>query len=815
MTKGIDIVCLLIIATEYSQQLTCPGNCSCSYKDTHAIEANCSYLYADVPGDIGLYKYLEIVLLNNNLIGKLQEGQFEGLSFLKFLDLSWNHIDFVSNKMFAGIFNLKTLKLNFNLLIIANIQFDAFKHLQNVEFFEMFGNINASTYERINYPEAITDMRSLTTLKLDGLQNGVFGFEYLSLKNLTHLSLSGKLGSCALMKISTNFLSNLQYLTKVNLSQCQINLIEAGSFSNLSKLADLDLSLNHYLELSGVKNATIGMSRTNITTLNLDYINARNPITIHKDTLSELNNTGLENLTLNNNYIVKIDSGVIEILPNALKFMSIRDNRIVMGSSMSNFYRLENLEIFDCSFQGHYSTFSKSSKESSEFPNEFEDEPYKFPQKLKYLYGSYLKVYIQFIPPIRSVDNNIEILDLSSNHIEMFGGKWSGFHSLKWFDLSGNGLKYLHPDSFTDMRNLTTFLLNNNRIGRTINFDKTTKTFSSQVNLQYLDLSNNEIKKLPYFIFSNLTRLTTLILKENFLTAIDVHLEGLEQLTLLDLQNNVISEINILQCDVISKLFRKKNLKVNLDNNQLICGCNNPYLLDWFDKYSSQFVNFENYTCKFENGSDMHLANAKELSLKLKVYCDSLRYALYCLIGFALLTLCLSVCAVVSHSRWKLKQIVDFFSRQINPYKPLEDGENYKNIYLSYSDRCSDIVEKVEEHLEKNGLSCFGRHKIEYGKPEVPECTSWLNTSYCIVCFLTNDFISDGFCMQEFRYGVHKGYEIGKQILILISLEDICDDKCEISRYLRKNIPYKPKSGNDLLSYLEKEIRRIHIESNK
>jgi hypothetical protein len=33
-------------------------------------------------------------------------------------------------------------------------------------------------------------------------------------------------------------------------------------------------------------------------------------------------------------------------------------------------------------------------------------------------------------------------------------------------------------------------------------------------------------------------------------------------------------------------------------------------------------------------------------------------------------------------------------------------GENYKNIYLSYCDRCSDIVEKVEEHLEKNGLSC-------------------------------------------------------------------------------------------------------------
>ena len=90
----------------------------------------------------------------------------------------------------------------------------------------------------------------------------------------------------------------------------------------------------------------------------------------------------------------------------------------------------------------------------------------------------------------------------------------------------------------------------------------------------------------------------------------------------------------------------------------------------------------------------------------IKAKDDSLRYTLYCLISFVLLALCLSVCAVVSYSRWELKQMVYFFSRHINPYKPLEDGENYKNIYLSYCDRCSDIVEKVEEHLEKNGLSC-------------------------------------------------------------------------------------------------------------
>jgi Leucine-rich repeat (LRR) protein len=139
------------------------------------------------------------------------------------------------------------------------------------------------------------------------LAHGVFGFEYLSFKNLTHIPLSGKLGSCALMKISTKFLSNLQYLTKVDLSLCQISVIEAGPFSNLSKLADLDLSLNHYLELSGVQNATIGMSRTNITTLNLEYIHARNPITIRRYTLSELNNTSLEILILKNNFIVKID----------------------------------------------------------------------------------------------------------------------------------------------------------------------------------------------------------------------------------------------------------------------------------------------------------------------------------------------------------------------------------------------------------------------------------------------------------------------------------------------------------------------------
>ncbi|XP_052095223.1 toll-like receptor 4 [Mytilus californianus] len=813
---------ILLLIIKVDPVYLCPEKCSCAYRDNRTYRVDCSYEgLTHVPTDIRSYKGLRVILMNNNNISALENGQFNGLHVLNYLDLSHNHLEELSSEMFIGMLNLKTLKLNFNRMYMGQIYENAFRFLENVQVFEMYGIYNDVYFEDASYPVSVLYLKKLTTLKLDGQNNGSFDEEFTQLKNLRNLSLSGINGYCTINRIRENHFVNCPYLIKLNLSLCKINSIDAGAFSNLEKLEDLNLSFNRHLEMTGVKNATVNLKKTNIKTLSLENIHRNYQLIINKDAFTELKNTNLEKLYLDKNDIARIEKDVIYTLPNTMKFLSVRDNKFSNGKFIKELNQLENLETFDCSFQlQSYLSLGEGSPLISLFlqniVSEKKDEPLKLPPKLRHIYASHMKLNYPVIPSLSFYNNCLETLDLSTNGFETFGGEWKGLHSLKLLNLSSNKLSFIHPDSFIDMKNVSVLLLNDNNIGKTIAKDTLFKIFSSQVNLQYLDLSHNEIKELPKFIFSNLGSLEQLILKDNVLTALDFHLQGLYKIKFIDFQTNSIFEFSDIQRNMLSKLFRTNNLTINLENNKIKCDCQNPNLLKWFNENYIHFVNFHNYKCKFENGSYVFLSRASKLFSQLSNSCKSLQYTLYSLIGSVLFTLFLSMIAIIYYNKRKVKHLISFFSRHVQPYDVLEhDGDSVDNIvYLSYSDRSSQVVSRVEEHLEKNDISCFGKHKVEFGEPEVPGLTAGLRQSDCIVCFLTPDYLQDGFCVQEFRYGIHKGYETGRQIIILVLLEDIDDKNLliqneEFYRYVFKNTPYIPRSGEDLLSYIEKQVRLI------
>ncbi|VDI02426.1 Hypothetical predicted protein [Mytilus galloprovincialis] len=822
VTMDVSVLtCSLVLMIITADQVyMCPGKCSCGYRDNRTYRVNCSYEgLTHVPTDIRNYKELKFILLNNNHISALKNGQFSGLNELNYLDLSNNHLEELSSEMFIGMINLKTLKLNYNRMYMGEIYENAFKFLENVQVFEMYGIYNDFLVEDSSYPVSVLNLKKVTTLKLDGQNHGSFDKAFMQLKNLQILSLSGINGYCTINRIREDHFVNCPYLVKLDLSLCDIYSIDAGAFSNLEKLEDLNLSFNHHLEMTGVKNATVNLKRTNIKALKLKYIHRKHQIIIEKDAFTELKNTNLEMLYLDQNKIARMEQDVIYTLPKTMKFLSVRDNRFTNGKFVKVLYKLENLESFDCSFQLQ-STLSHGESPSfisvflRSIANEKKDEPAKFPPKLRHIYASHMNLHYSLIPSASLYNNCLETLDFSSNKFETFGGEWKGLHSLKLFNLSSNGVRFIHPDFFNDMKNLSVLLLNDNHIGKTIATDTQFKIFSSQVNLKYLDLSHNEIKELPKFIFSNLGNLEQLLLKDNVLTALDFHLQDLYKIKFIDFQNNSIFEFSDIQRDILSKLFRTNNLTINLENNKLKCDCQNPDFLKWFNENHIHFVNFYNYKCKFKNGSYVFLNRASELFSELSNSCKSLQITVYSVIGCLLFTLLLSIIAIIYYNKGKRKHIISLFSRHVQPYEVLDHDEKYV-VYLSYSDRSSEVVSRVEEHLvEKMDISCFGKHKIEYGEPEVPGLTAGLGQSDCIVCFLTQDYLDDGLCVQEFRSGIHKGYETGRQILILILLEDIDETNLliqneEFYRYVLKNTPYTPRSGEDLLSYVENQVREI------
>ncbi|XP_077331274.1 leucine-rich repeat-containing protein 19 [Lithobates pipiens] len=114
-------------------------------------------------------------------------------------------------------------------------------------------------------------------------------------------------------------------------------------------------------------------------------------------------------------------------------------------------------------------------------------------------------------------------------------------------------------------QNISVDTIKLNLAENTINLVNLSKYLHSYPNLTELNLSNNNITRLPNGMFSGLTKLEVLILKDNFITAVDeFSFKGLDNLRILDLGNNQIIElpINIL-------LLFKQLEKLNLENNKM------------------------------------------------------------------------------------------------------------------------------------------------------------------------------------------------------------------------------------------------------
>ena len=128
---------------------------------------------------------------------------------------------------------------------------------------------------------------------------------------------------------------------------------------------------------------------------------------------------------------------------------------------------------------------------------------------------------------------SLEILYLDDNRIEHVNrDTFSGLFKVKYVSLSKNKLKYLHPDTFLRLPKLQELHLTNNpglKVPTDRNFIKShsllhldislcnissvsVETFANVSALEWLDLSNNNLKTLNITILTTLPKLSTLYL---------------------------------------------------------------------------------------------------------------------------------------------------------------------------------------------------------------------------------------------------------------------------------------------------------------
>ncbi|XP_048460170.1 transforming growth factor beta activator LRRC33-like [Rhincodon typus] len=381
----------------------------------------------------------------------------EGLPLkTKELLLNGNGIKAIHNNSLSAYRHLHTLDLSGNQLEL--IEPAAFSHNKNLQNLNLMNNRIDINYTKTRL--ALRNLSALTSLDLSGnrLSEVAVSDIVQNLTTLEYLSLARNF----IMRLEPSTLEGLAQLRELNLESNYIYEIESGTFEDLKSLTRLNLAHNHIP-------CIVDFSLYQVKTLNITH----NVVELFLARESETE-FQLETLDLSNNKLL-----FFPLLPkhNKLKLLLLADNEM-------NFY--------------------------NDLANDSSSE-------------------VQFVQIVGNV-TNVTSINLWDEVISL------NLPELQLLDMSRNSVRYLPPGFLRGITSLSALLLDQNCL----------RTFSlteqdSLLFLQAIDLSHNQLSQLNFNI-SRLWNLNYFNLSFNNLESVPSDLfTKMPWITTLDLSHNRVS----------------------------------------------------------------------------------------------------------------------------------------------------------------------------------------------------------------------------------------------------------------------------------
>ncbi|XP_008280679.1 LOW QUALITY PROTEIN: leucine-rich repeat-containing protein 32 [Stegastes partitus] len=479
---------------------------------------------------------------------------------IQMLDLSRNQVQNLTQETLAYHTGFHHLNLHSNK--IHFIQPGLFKDMTDLKVLDLSRNhLNVFAHSKTNIGP-LTAVESLD-LSSNGLYTGMSDFFLAESPQLTNLSLS----SNSITKVAQNTFSGSLSLKKISLHNNVILEIEDGAFDSLDNLTELDLSKNSITCI------------TDFNLYNLEVLNlSKNSMELFRS-LPSSDFYKLVSLDLSENKMP-----YFPLLPenNVLEYLDVSRNHLQSFNVTGSPEKMANL-IFN---QLRYLDMSYNQLES-------------IPECFFHCMGS-LEVLnvsnncISSFSVTEGLLQRVKIINLSNNPLKSLTFDKSTLQSLEMLFLQGNDLTTLDHHVFQRLPSITHLHLqqNNLKICEQNQHELTDTnhqdppncvSFSSIQNLEYLYLSENNLRTLPANAFMK-TPLKFLDLSLNPGLDMDKDsLSGLEHsLVHLLLRENNISSLN-------TDLSSLTNLKdVDLSTNQLTT------LPIWNKESSIESLNLQN-----------------------------------------------------------------------------------------------------------------------------------------------------------------------------------------------------------------------------
>ncbi|XP_064118808.1 toll-like receptor 13 [Macrobrachium nipponense] len=322
--------------------------------------------------------------------------------------------------------------------------------------------------------------------------------------------------------------------------------------------------------------------------------------------------------------------------------------------------------------------------------------------------------------------------------------------------------------------------------------------FGGLENLQYLWLSDNQIRCLVPEIFRDLVNLEVLNLGYNEIDQwYEPILQRSQKLTFLSLEKNSVKVLT----EAMVEDFQIKSLEsINLKNNILLCNCSLAFFNGSLD--TSIFVDFSSYDCcknnKYYNVSvvlqeldcpddsaskgddDPEAATVLEMKLVIGIV-----VALPAVVVFAFL--------VIYKRRWYIRYIVYSMKSGMKMYKEDDDSYLYDTfVCYSQADRqwvFEHLLRKLEDMAKYR--VCVHERDFAVGQEITENIIYSVEKSRKVIVVLTPSFVASSWCMFELQMASNKILDEKKSKLILILLEEIpAKDQSKKLRLLLKTRTY-------------------------
>ena len=718
----------------------------------------------------------------------LPNWSFETLPLLSYLDLQGVNCLKLHNYTFSGLSALTYIDLKYTPLT-SDVPIEVFKPLVSLKKLHWEGlcSVLDPASDCSNIDQRLQYAPSLEKLYIDKRLASNLGKGFLALNYLQELYLVNSVmtQACNVPILKSETFTNLRNspLTKLVLNRCNIEVVYSGWFAFLPTLTQISLSITTDIYSMNWEEFSTGLENTKLSTISLSLVSKSvyvqpEPLVIVRG----FNETKLTTLELTDAMFNSVDDDAIASLPKSLRKLNLNHNYIVLFG-VESLIRLENLETLDLTNQVDINEYS--AKRHDTFASSHQTKSRK--QTFSSLF-------------LNRTSNVCRINELHQRIQSYFNATKTKCLSLprhlKVLNLSKTRLLCNMVPAFCDLNNSLQKLDASHQRGKSC-FESRSfwSVLKNLAKLEELNLNGNSISEIPHDTFVGLSKLRKLMLVDNKLLELSFEVKDLISLEIMNLTDNSIryaSESFITQIENIPS-----NITLYLDKNPMVCNCKHIDFLAWLIG-TEVISNKKRLNCTFENETRISVGGLSQTYENLKYKCSMPDVIIGCTVMFCGLNVLLGGLAYVWHNRQKLRYLVLFGRRTLNPYHPIEENEVQMeyDVYISYEGDFNVTRDKtlrdfviytILPGLEQRGIRVMIREELDAGRNLYEIITHTVRRSNKVLVLMTNDYCSDMWNVFEFNQAIMEGIYTNRQIAIPVLFESLNYDKVkeEIRAFLQ------------------------------